>query len=225
MYKITNNYIDIDPHTYLHSTNNHRTRNTHNQTYQTYYANTDSYKHSYFPRTIRDWNRLPQSILNSNTIDSFTKQIHMHLSPQHPNTNTYTWFTSLPCTLASPIPHQPTQYMRVMHPRGCPTHYHPDPDPDPSLPPPVHLLGSYSSSIASFLPPLIGSLTNSSLPDSTIPSVGVLSGLLNIFLSPNFSSKYCLTHASHYLFFPFPPINNSLTNCPSPDKTIKEYRS
>ncbi len=36
IYKITNNYIDIDPHTYLHSTNNQRTRNTHNQTYQTY---------------------------------------------------------------------------------------------------------------------------------------------------------------------------------------------
>ncbi len=90
MYKITNNNIDTDPHTYLHSTNNQRTRNTHNQTYQTYYANTDAYKHSYLPRTIRDWNRLSQHILNSNTIDSFTKQIHMHLSPQHPNTNTHT---------------------------------------------------------------------------------------------------------------------------------------
>ncbi len=115
MYKITNNNIDIDPHTYLHSTNNQRTRNTHNQTYQTYYANTDAYKHSYFPRTIRDWNRLPQHILNSNTIDSFTKQIHMHLSPQHPYTNTHTLFTS---SLAHPVPpphHQPTRYMRVMH--------------------------------------------------------------------------------------------------------------
>ncbi len=90
MYNITNNYIDIDPRTYLHSANNQRTRNTHNHTYQTYYANTDSYKHSYFPHTIRDWNRLPQPILNSNTIDAFLKQIHMHLSPQHPNTNTHT---------------------------------------------------------------------------------------------------------------------------------------
>ncbi len=87
MYKIANNYIDIDPHTYLHNTNNQRTRNTHNHTYQTYYTNTDSYKHSYFPRTIRDWNRLPHLILNSNTIDSFTKQIHMHLSPQHWHTH------------------------------------------------------------------------------------------------------------------------------------------
>ncbi len=78
MYKITNNYIDIDPYTYLHSTNYQRTRNTHNQTYQTYYANTDSYKYSYFPRTIRDWNRLPQSILNSNTIDSLLHKTNTH---------------------------------------------------------------------------------------------------------------------------------------------------
>ncbi len=119
MYKITNKYIDIDPHTYLHSTNNQRTCNTHNQTYQTYYANTDSYKHSYFPRTIRDWNRLPQSILNTNTIDSFTKQIHMHLLPQHP-TLTHT-LDSLPSPAHPvPLPHQQTtQYMRVMHPTGA----------------------------------------------------------------------------------------------------------
>ncbi len=90
MYKVANDYIGIDPHTYLHSTNNQRTRNTHNHTYQTYHTNTDLYKHSYFPRTVRDWNRFSHPILNSNTIDSFTKEIHMHLSPQHPNTDTHT---------------------------------------------------------------------------------------------------------------------------------------
>ncbi len=89
MYKIANNHLDIDPHTYLHNTNNQRTRNTHNHTCLTYHTNTDSYKHSYFPRTIRNWNSLPSAILNSNTIDSFTKQIQMHLSPQHPNTDTH----------------------------------------------------------------------------------------------------------------------------------------
>ncbi len=109
LYKITNNNIDIDPHAYLHSTNNQRTRNTHNQTYQTYYANTDAYKHSYFASAIRDWNRLPQHILNSNTIDSFTKQIHMHLSPQHSNTDTHTWFTSSPAHPVPPPHHQPTR--------------------------------------------------------------------------------------------------------------------
>ena len=65
MYKITNNHIEIDPHTYQHNTNNQRTRNAQNQTYHT---NTHAYKHSYFPCTILDWNRLPQRILDSKTI-------------------------------------------------------------------------------------------------------------------------------------------------------------
>ncbi len=42
LYKIKSNYIDIDPHTYLHNTNNQRTHNTHSHTYQTY-TNTDSF--------------------------------------------------------------------------------------------------------------------------------------------------------------------------------------
>ncbi len=88
----------------VHSTNNQHTRNIHKQTYQTYYANTDSYKHSYFPRTIRDWNRLPQHILNNNKIDSFTKQLHMHLSPQHPNTNTHLIHFSPAHPVRSPSP-------------------------------------------------------------------------------------------------------------------------
>ncbi len=120
MHKITNNYIDIDPHTYLHNTNNRRTRNTHNHTYLTYHSNTDSYKHSYFPRTIRDWNRLPQTILNINTIDSFTKQIHMHLSPQHPNTDTHTWFTFLPCTPGFLSPPPTNSIYACYAPNGVP---------------------------------------------------------------------------------------------------------
>ena len=72
MYKITNNHIDIDPHTYLYNTNDQCTHNTPNQKYQTYHTNTHTYKHSYFPRTIRNWNRLSQRILESKTIDTQT---------------------------------------------------------------------------------------------------------------------------------------------------------
>ncbi len=90
MYKITNTHIDIDAQTYLHNANSQRTRNTHIHKYQTYHTNTDAYKHSYFPRTTHHWNSLPKQILDLSTIDSFEKQIHTHLSPQHNNTNNYT---------------------------------------------------------------------------------------------------------------------------------------
>ena len=42
-----------------------RYRNQHSMTFQTPIANTDVYKGSFFPRTIRDWNALPDSLISS----------------------------------------------------------------------------------------------------------------------------------------------------------------
>ena len=82
MYKISNNHIDINKHEYLQDTNIRSTRNSHTQKYQTYHTNTDSYKHSYFPLTIRDWNRLPQHTIDSPTIDTFHNRVHDYLIRQ-----------------------------------------------------------------------------------------------------------------------------------------------
>ena len=89
MYKISNNHIDINKHEYLQEANIRSTRNSHTQKYQTYHSNTDSYKHSYFPQSIRDWNRLPQHIIDSQTINTFHNRVHEHLTRQH-NTRTHT---------------------------------------------------------------------------------------------------------------------------------------
>ena len=40
-------------------------RNQHSMAFQTPIANTDIYKGSFFPRTIRDWNALPDSLISS----------------------------------------------------------------------------------------------------------------------------------------------------------------
>ena len=42
-----------------------RTRNQHSMAFQTPIANTDVYKGSFFPETIRDWNGLPDSVILS----------------------------------------------------------------------------------------------------------------------------------------------------------------
>ena len=42
-----------------------RCRNQHSMAFQTPIANTDVYKGSFFPRTIRDWNALPDSLISS----------------------------------------------------------------------------------------------------------------------------------------------------------------
>ena len=41
-----------------------RCRNQHSMTFQTPIANTDVYRGSFFPRTIRDWNALPDSLIS-----------------------------------------------------------------------------------------------------------------------------------------------------------------
>ena len=102
MYKITYSLIDIDSHIYLHNANNQRTRNTHNQKYQTYHPNTDAYKHSYFPLTIHNWNRLPQRILESKTIDSFTKEIHTPVTTTSLHQQLQLNHSS-PCTPGAPL--------------------------------------------------------------------------------------------------------------------------
>ena len=42
-----------------------RGRNRHSKAFQTPIANTDFYKCSFFPQTIRDWNVLPDSLISS----------------------------------------------------------------------------------------------------------------------------------------------------------------
>ena len=42
-----------------------RCRNQHSMAFQTPIANTDVYKSSFFPQTIRDWNALPDSLISS----------------------------------------------------------------------------------------------------------------------------------------------------------------
>ena len=84
MYKITNNHIDIAKHEYVTRANTYtdrKTKNTHTHSYITHSGFTNSYKDSYFPRTIRDWNGLPQHIIDSPTIQSFTNNLHKHLTP------------------------------------------------------------------------------------------------------------------------------------------------
>ena len=56
---------------------NRRCRNRHSMAYQIIYANKDAYKTSFSPKTMRDWNYLPDSLicaaeLSDNCISKFT---------------------------------------------------------------------------------------------------------------------------------------------------------
>ena len=87
MYKISHNHIDINKHEYLQEANTRSTRNSHTYKYQTSHTNTDTYKHSFFPKTIREWNKLPQNIISSSSIDTFHHKVYNHLTNRQTHNN------------------------------------------------------------------------------------------------------------------------------------------
>lgn len=57
-------------------------RHTNSQAFVTILATKDCYKNSYFPRTIRDWNSLPDNIVNIQEPHLFKKAVASHLYKQ-----------------------------------------------------------------------------------------------------------------------------------------------
>lgn len=71
MYKITHGLVAINPHEHMKSSLRASKRVNNSLSYQIPSARTDCYNFSFFPRTIRDWNTLPNNIATSQSIDSF----------------------------------------------------------------------------------------------------------------------------------------------------------
>ena len=74
LYKITVNDLVAIPADQHITYNNRRSRHGHNKQLKIECANSEVYRNSFFPRTIKDWNILPQSAIDCETVDSF-KQI------------------------------------------------------------------------------------------------------------------------------------------------------
>ena len=74
LYKIVNGYVAIPPDPYLLPFTR-SSRLHHSNAYQIPYSKCDYHLYSFFPRTIRTWNTLPQQIVDSETIDLFKDKI------------------------------------------------------------------------------------------------------------------------------------------------------
>jgi len=72
LYKINHSLIAIDgrDHNILPSTRP-SSRHSNDQSFQIPHTNKDTYKHSFFPSTIRLWNALPNNTVGSPSLDSF----------------------------------------------------------------------------------------------------------------------------------------------------------
>ena len=69
-YKIAHNKINIDTSSILQPAQG-RTRGSHALKYQPINTRTDTYRFSFFPRSIPEWNSLPGSIVTAPTVESF----------------------------------------------------------------------------------------------------------------------------------------------------------
>ena len=77
-YKIHNDQTGIDTEKYLKPLGR-VSRHVNNQAYEVPFAFTDYYKFSYFPRTINEWNVLPNETVNASSLTAFTNYISFNL--------------------------------------------------------------------------------------------------------------------------------------------------
>ena len=56
------------------------TRIHRHQSYHFSHIRTDAYMNSFFPKTIREWNDLPQQIVDANSLDSFEEKLNTYFS-------------------------------------------------------------------------------------------------------------------------------------------------
>ena len=68
--KIPNYFTAISTNTRIH----------HHQSYYFTHIRTDAYMNSFFHRTIREWNDLPQHVIDSNSLDLFQEQLNTYLN-------------------------------------------------------------------------------------------------------------------------------------------------
>ena len=71
MYKLNHGLIDIDRRKYLIQHSESRKRGGHQFKFRAPYANKDVFKFSFVPKTIADWNYLPEAIVSSISLETF----------------------------------------------------------------------------------------------------------------------------------------------------------
>ena len=79
MYKLSHGLIDIDSREYLIQHSESRTRGSHQFKFRVPYANKDVFKFSFFPKTIADWNCLPEAIVSSTSLEIFKYRLSAFL--------------------------------------------------------------------------------------------------------------------------------------------------
>ena len=73
-YKVLHGLVQIYPQNLLHPIDS-RTRHTNPHNFKQIFCKKDTYKYSFYPRTLIQWNQLPTIITSSDTLDTFRAQL------------------------------------------------------------------------------------------------------------------------------------------------------
>ena len=76
MFKIANDLVGINKEEHLKPITNSRTRKNNNRNFQPIYARLNTYKFSFFPRTIHEWNTLKDYVVSAKTATIFKEHLH-----------------------------------------------------------------------------------------------------------------------------------------------------
>ena len=79
MFKIQQHDMSVPIPNYIQRQQLQNTRQFHQAKFRVMRPSTDTYKYSFFPRTIPEWNDLPSSLLDSTELSLFKSGIHKHI--------------------------------------------------------------------------------------------------------------------------------------------------
>jgi hypothetical protein len=81
MYKMSNNLLDTNLEDHLIPHTETRTRGSHSFKFRVPRIKKDVYKFSYFPKTIKEWNELPENVVISDSVELFKSNLNDFLMP------------------------------------------------------------------------------------------------------------------------------------------------
>ena len=71
--------IEVDKAKFINPASEQRTRGTHNFKYFIEHSNKDAHRFSFYPRTIREWNKLPWDVVNASSLSDFKAKLKQYL--------------------------------------------------------------------------------------------------------------------------------------------------
>lgn len=80
LYELANDHFNLPKENYLIHTSKRLTRYNHGKLYEEDVAHNNCFKFSFFPRTINEWNHLPQNVVHSSSIEIFLDYVDAHFS-------------------------------------------------------------------------------------------------------------------------------------------------